>query len=174
MVQTRFIRPVAGLSDANLHAYLRALRWPGSQRELTNAISAFLPPARAPQPRMAILNIDVREEIAAGVGIEYLLSHAAQLRGSILERELLERLVRLGLCSPAKRDALQGWPATSLRVMPHELWRSRVCRRVNHLKLSFTEHAPLEVKAYLAASHEYHPSPTQTEGATVRLQRSTR
>ena len=165
---------VAGLSDANLHAYLRALRWPGSQRELTNAISAFLPPARAPQPRMAILNIDVREEIAAGVGIEYLLSHAAQLRGSILERELLERLVRLGLCSPAKRDALQGWPATSLRVMPHELWRSRVCRRVNHLKLSFTEHAPLEVKAYLAASHEYHPSHDRTDGATIRLQRSTR
>ncbi|HEU4586891.1 MAG TPA: hypothetical protein VFR95_14145 [Gemmatimonadaceae bacterium] len=165
---------VAGLSDADLHAYLRALRWPGSHRELTAAISAFLPPVRAPQPRMAIVNIDVGEEIGAGVGIEYLLSHAAQLRGSIIEGELLERLVRIGLCSPAKRDALHGWPSLSLRMMPHELWTSRVCRRVNHLKLSFTEHAALEVKAYLAASHEYHSSQRRAEGAAVRLQRSTR
>lgn len=165
---------VAGLSDANLHAYLRALRWPGSLRELTNAISAFLPHAGAPQPRMAIVNIDVGGEIGAGVGIEYLLSHAAQLRGSILERELLERLVRIGLCSSAKRDALYGWPAVSLQMMPHELWMSRVCRRVNHLKLSYAEHTQVEVKAYLAASHEYHQTRDRAERATVRLQRSTR
>ncbi len=165
---------VAGLSDANLHSYLRALRWPGSQHELTNAISAFLPPSRAPQPRMAIVNIDVNEEIGAAVGIEYLLSHAAQLRGRILEAELLERLVRIGLCSPGKRDALYDWPSMSLRIMPHELWTSRVCRRVNHLKLSFTEHAQLEVKAYLAASHEHHASQGRAEGAAIRLQYSTR
>jgi hypothetical protein len=164
---------VAGLSDANLHAYLRALRWPGSQRELADAISAFLPPARAPQPRLAIVNIDVSEEVGAGVGMEYLLSHAAQLRGSILEGELLERLVRIGLCSPAKCDALCGWPSMSLRTMPHELWPSRVCRRVNHLKLSYGAHAPLEVKAYLAASHEYRPAHDRTDGAAIRLQRST-
>ncbi len=165
---------VAGISDADLPAYLRALRWPGSRRELANAISAFLPPAHAPQPRMAIVNIDVSREIDTGLGVEYLLSHAAQLRGSILERALLERLVGIGLCSAAKRDAMYGWPALSLRTMPHELWRSRVCRRVNHLKLAFVEHGPLEVKSYLAASHEYHRARHHPERATVRLQHSTR
>ena len=165
---------VAGLSDSELPAYLRALRWPGSHRELTHAIAAFLPSARAPRPRMAIANLDVGPEIGAGVGIEYLLSHAAQLRGSILEREVLDQLVRSGFCAAAKRDALHAWPGTSLQVMPHEIWRSRVCRRVNHLKLSFTDAASLEVKAYLAVSHEYHPARQVAERAAVRLQHSTR
>jgi hypothetical protein len=165
---------VAGLSDADLPAFLRALRWPGSLKDLTHAISAFLPFARAPRPRMAIVNLDVGAEMASGVGIEYLLSHASQLRGSILERELLDHLVRIGLCSAAKRDALHAWPGTSLQEMPHELWRSRVYRRVNHLKLSFAKAGSLEVKAYLAASHEFHPTRHPAEHATVRLQHSTR
>lgn len=165
---------VAGLSDAELPAYLRALRWPGSHRDLIEAISVFRPPVPVPLPRMAIVNLDVDREIRAGVGIEYLLSHASQLRGSVLERELLDHLVRCGFCSPAKSDALLAWPVTSLEVMPHEIWRSRACRRVNHLKLSLAEAASPEVKAYLAASHEYHPARLFAERATVRLQHSTR
>lgn len=165
---------VAGLSDAELPAYLRALRWPGSHRDLGEAVSEFRPPTPVPLPRMAIVNIDVDREIGAGVGIEYLLSHATQLRGSILERELIEHLVRGGFCSPAKSDALFAWPATSLQAMPHEVWRSRACRRVNHLKLSLTDAGSPEVKAYLAASHEYHPTRHFAERATVRLQHSTR
>ena len=165
---------VAGLSDAELPAYLRALRWPGSHRQLTDAISVFLPRTRVPLPRMAIVNVDVDREIGAGVGLEYLLSHASQLRGSILERDLLDHLVRSGICTAAKSDALLAWPATSLQVMPHELWRSRACRRVNHLKLSFADARSLEVKAYLAASHEYHPARRPAERASVRLQHSTR
>lgn len=165
---------VAGLSDAELPAYLRSLRWPGSHRYLADAIAAFRPAAPVPLPRMAIVNLDVDREIGAGVGVEYLLSHASQLRGSILERELLDHLVRGGVCSAAKSDALLAWPATSLHVLPHELWRSRACRRVNHLKLSLTERGSPEVKAYLAASHEYHPTRHPAERATVRLQHSTR
>ncbi|HET7552762.1 MAG TPA: hypothetical protein VFK04_15825 [Gemmatimonadaceae bacterium] len=165
---------VAGLSDAELPAYLRALRWPGSHRDLTGAIAAFRPPTPVPLPRMGIVNLDVDDELGAGVGIEYVLSHAAQLRGSILEREILDHLVRVGFCSAAKSDALLAWPATSLQVMPHELWRSRACRRVNHLKLSLTDAGSVEVKAYLAASHEYHPARHPAERATVRLQHSTR
>lgn len=165
---------VAGLSDAELPSYLRALRWPGSHHDLTEAIAAFRPPTPVPLPRMAIVNLDVDREVGPGVGIEYLLSHASQLRGSILERELLDHLVRGGFCSPAKSDALLAWPATSLHVMPHEIWRSRVCRRVNHLKLSLTESGSPEVKAYLAASHEYQPARQFAERATVRLQHSTR
>jgi len=163
---------VAGLTDADLPAYLRALRWPGSQRELARAISDFLPPTRA--PRLAVVNLDVGGEIGARVGLEYVLSAASQLRGRILERELLEHLVKSGHSSAAKCDALRAWPATSLLAMRHELWRSRVCRRVNHLKLSFAEPGALEVKAYLAASHEYHPARQVSEHATVRLQHSTR
>lgn len=165
---------VAGLGDAELPSYLRALRWPGSHRELLWAMSALLPRVTAPRPRMAIINLDIGPELEAGVGVEYILSHAAQLRGNILEREFLDHLVRSDFCSDAKCDALLGWPAMSLGMMPHELWRSRVSRRVNHMKLSYSDDAPPEVKAYLAANHEFHRVRLPAERAHVRLQPSTR
>lgn len=165
---------VAGLSDADLPSYLRALRWPGSQLQLTDAMAAFLPAVNAPRARMAIVNLDVDREIGRSIGVEYVLSHASQLRGGILERELLDDLVRRDLCSATKSDALLGWPATSVEMLPHELWRSRACRRVNHLKLSLGETGAPEVKAYLAVSHEYQRSRRPAERATVRLQHSTR
>jgi len=165
---------VAGLSERELPAYLRALRWPGSQRDLANAIAAFLPRSPAPQPRLAIVNLDVHQGIGAAVGLEYILSHAAQSRGRLLERALLERLVRLGACSAATAEALRGWPMISHDIMPHELWRSRVCRRVNHLKLCIAERAPIEVKAYLSLSHEYRPARHDVTRPAVRLQHSTR
>lgn len=165
---------VAGLGDAELPAYLRALRWPGSHRELTSAVSAFLPSSRVARPRMAIANLDVGQSFGTGVGLEYVLSHASQLRGYILEREFIEHLVRSGLCSASKGDALTAWLGRSFMVMPHELWRSRVVRRVNHIKLAFAGDRPLEAKAYLSASHEYHPAREAADRATVRLQHSTR
>ncbi len=165
---------IAGLSESELPAYLRALRWPGSLRDLSDAISAFLPPQPASRPRMGIVNIDVHDEVGAGIGLEYLLSHAAQLRGRVLERTLLDHLVRRGACSAAKADALRSWPMVWYETMPHELWRSRVCRRVNHLKLSVGRGTPAEVKAYLALSHEYRPARHAVAPPTVRLQHSTR
>jgi hypothetical protein len=165
---------IAGLSEMELPAYLRALRWPGSQRDLANAIAAFLPRPPASQPRLAIVNLDVHERIGSGVGLEYILSHAAQLRGRILERALLDRLVRLGACSAAAAEALRAWPMVSHDTMAHELWRSRVCRRVNHLKLCVADRAPIEVKAYLSLSHEYRPTSRAVLRPAVRLQHSTR
>jgi hypothetical protein len=165
---------IAGLGDADLPSYLRALRWPGSHRDLLRAMSAFLPRMNVPCPRMAIVNLDVGHELGAGVGIEYVLSHAAQLRGSIMEREFLDHMVRSSYCSAAKCDALLGWPATSLQMLPHELWQSRVSRRVNHVKLSYGAGALPEVKAYLSANHEFHPARLPSERASVRLQPSTR
>lgn len=165
---------IAGLGDADLPGYLRALRWPGSYRDLLRAIAAFLPPVHVPRPRMAIINLDVVQELDTRVGIEYVLSHAAQLRGSILEKEFLDHLVRSGSCTAAKCDALLGWPATSLQSMPHELWRSRASRRVNHLKLAYADGELPEVKAYLSASHEFRPARLPSERASIRLQPSTR
>ena len=165
---------VAGLGDADLPSYLRALRWPGSYRDLHSAMAAFLSPSRAARPRMTIVNLDVGAELGADAGIEYILSHAAQQRGNILEREFLDHMVRSGYCSAAKCDALLGWPATSLQMLPHELWRSRVSRRVNHLKLSYGDGALPEVKAYLSANHEFHPARLPSERASGRLQASTR
>jgi hypothetical protein len=123
---------------------------------------------------MAIINLDVGQELGTGVGIEYVLSHAAQLRGSILEKEFLDHLVRSGWCTAAKRDALLGWPATSLQSLPHELWRSRTSRRVNHLKLAYADGGLPEVKAYISANHEFQPARHPSERASIRLQPSTR
>lgn len=164
---------VAGLGDADLMAYLRAVRWPGSHRRLTSAIGLLTPPPRAPQPRMAIVNLDVGPVLGTGVGIEYVLSHAAQLHGGLLETAFLEKLVERGLSSAAKRDALLDWPSASLQTMRHELWRSRASRRVNHVKLVCAGDGMPEVKAYLSASHTFHPAHS-SERASNRMRHSTR
>ena len=165
---------VAGLGDADLPSYLRAVRWPGSYRQLAGAMEALLPPPRVPRPRTAIVNLDVASEMSASVGVEYLLSHAPQRHGEILETAFLQRLVERGFASSAKRDALLSWPATSLQTMQHELWRSRLSRRVNHVKLAYSDHAAPEVKGYLAASYDFHPARTPGEHAPIRMHRSTR
>jgi hypothetical protein len=165
---------VAGLGDADMMAYLRAVRWPGSHRGLASAMEGVILPARAPRPRMAIVNLDVGQVLGSGVGIELLLSHAAQLHGGVLETAFLNHLVERRFCSAPKCDALLGWPATSLQTMPHELWRSRVSRRVNHVKLSLADDGVLEVKAYLSASHTFQPARSPSHGASIRMQHSTR
>lgn len=165
---------VAGLGDADLPAYLRALRWPGSHRQLATAIGATLPPPRAPRPRMAIVNLDIDTEISSNIGIEYLLNNAAQFHGGILETEFLDHLVESGLASSAKCDALLTWPTTSLETMRHELWRSRVARRVNHVKLACTGDEMPEVKGYLSMSHDFRPALSPSERATIRMHPSTR
>jgi hypothetical protein len=165
---------VAGLGDADMLAYLRALRWPGSYRRLAAAIEAILPPVRAPRPRMAIVNLDVDVDLSSDVGIEYLLSHAAQLHGGVLETAFLDQLVERGLSSSAKCDALLTWPATSLETMRHELWRSRVSRRVNHVKLAYRDNEMPEMKGYLSASHDFRPAQSPSERASIRMQPSTR
>jgi hypothetical protein len=66
---------------------------------------------------------------------------------------MLERLVRLGACTPAKRDAVLSWPGFApcgfdtrgpLRI------RSLLGKRLSHLKLACHPERPLEAKAYLA------------------------
>ena len=165
---------VAGLGDADLPSYLRGLRWPGSYRQLADAMGALLPPPRIPRPRVAIVNLDVASEMSASVGVEYLLSPAAQRHGGILETAFLERLVERGFASSAKVDALLAWPTTSLLTMPHELWRSRLSRRVNHVKLAYSDHTAPEVKGYLAASYDFHPARSSGERVPIRMHPSTR
>jgi hypothetical protein len=123
---------------------------------------------------MAVVNLDVDRHLLPIVSIEYLLRRASQLRGEITEAAFLDGLVEGGFCSPAKRDALLTWPGLSMHTMRHELWRSRVTRRVNHVKLSYSDGEPPEVKAYLSASHEFHPARGYSTLAPIGMQRSTR
>jgi hypothetical protein len=99
-----------------------------------------------------MIHVDAGEGAPPRLGVELTLARPCQRRGEIAERGFLDRLAELGLCTPARRDALPRWPGAEVRTLPHELWPSRVERRVNCVKLVFEPGRPLHAKAYLLAT----------------------
>lgn len=149
---------VVGLPEPALPAYLHGVGWPGD----TGALETHLRELAAPGGRRlhggpGMLHLDVRADgVQPRIGLEYVLERGCQIRGTLLETEFLDNLVHLGLCTPAKRDALPAWPGYSFEELPHELWPSLVKRRVNHVKVVYEEGRPPKAKAYLCAFSEFY------------------
>ena len=99
------------------------------------------------------------------VGVELTLGRREQLRGTIAEAAFLDRLVGLDLCTAEKRRALDAWPGHTVGVLPHELWRSVLARRVNCVKLVHVPGEAPRVKGYLLARWSPVPlEPARVEG----------
>jgi hypothetical protein len=139
---------IMGLPPAELPRYLRAVGWSGSLGALADVT--------APLGDAAIVHLDLGERVLPTIGLEYVFARPSQVRGRIVETALLDALVERGLCDPAKRAGLERWPGVSLARLPHELWRSLVLRRLNHVKVVYEEGRPLEAKAYLCVNHEFY------------------
>jgi hypothetical protein len=105
--------------------------------------------------RPNVLNLDVGQQVLPGAGLELTLERPPQLRGDIRERSLLDALVRVGLSSQSRIEALAHWPGHSRTVMSHEIWPSWLVRRLNHVKLRVEEHRVTEAKAYLTFAHRF-------------------
>lgn len=119
---------------------------------------------------MLHLDISGRGEFLPRIGIERPFARRCQCHGLIgaEERRLLDQLTARNLCTPSKRDAVGAWPGRSVCLMPHELWWSRVDRRVNHVKLVAERGAGIEVKAYLFMSYLCHSRPGRpADGAAL-------
>jgi hypothetical protein len=140
---------LSGVGTAGLPAALEAAGWPGPAGEVEEVLAAL--GGEAPPP-VGMIHVDAREGAPPRLGVELTLARPCQRRGEIAERWFLDRLAELGLCTPARREALPRWPGTELRTLPHELWPSRVERRVNCVKLVFEPGRPLHAKAYLLAT----------------------
>jgi hypothetical protein len=145
-----------GLEPDHVLPYLRTVRWPGDEREVAGAIRLLVADRDASMPRPSILvQMDIGREVEPRLGIELAFARRPQLRGAIAESSLLNRLVTLGLCTPAKREALASWPAYEIRTLRHELWPSLVVRRVNHVKIVLDRERPMSAKSYLCIHHAF-------------------
>ena len=146
---------VAGLRNADLAVYLRALRWPGDA-EAVAADHAALSARLDPSPEtISLLHLDVSAGVGARVGVEYLLSRSEQRHGQIRETSFLDALVERG-GDPARRAALEHWPGQNVCTLPHEIWPSLVRRRVNHVKVVHEPRGAQLIKVYFSLSHAFH------------------
>ena len=146
---------LSNIASADLPDYLRAIAWPGDtdrlRRDLSEVAAAR---AGAARPDVGMVHVDVGPiGIGPRLGLEYYFERFVQFSNRLDEHRFLDWLVRRGCCEQAKRDGLDTWPGSSLETLPHELWVSRLVRRVNHVKLVWQQGQPLSAKAYLFAAH---------------------
>ena len=99
------------------------------------------------------LSFDIASEILPRIGIES--SFARRPERERRWRELFDRLVKRGLCSPEKREAALGWPGhdsfwTAPKSWPEEAGVRTVCvRTLSHVKVVCAPGRELEAKVYL-------------------------
>ena len=142
---------VTGLKG-ELVPYLRAIPWPGDADALNASVLA--PIAEASGRRPSILHLDLDPAIAPRIGLEYAFSLSGQPQGRVRETALLDHVVARGWCAASTRDALRAWPGRTVELLPHEIWHSRLMRRLSHLKLTWARGEAVELKAYLCFFHE--------------------
>jgi hypothetical protein len=144
---------VADMPMSRIVDYLTGVGWDGPSDVLRNVVadvSRFVD--------KIMVAFDVGDTIFPRIGLEcYLLERNP--RKESRWNLLLGHLVELGLCAPAKRDALLAWygghfhgpvqPAAGPRC------QSVLVRHVSHVKLLFQPGQPLEAKAYLDLSQHW-------------------
>ena len=147
---------LSGVADDELPRYLRAIGWSAADGELATLASVLGDMRRAAGRGVAILHLDVGETVLPRIGAEYMFERRAQLDGQVLETAFLDHLIERGLCTPAKRDALLAWPGYSYESFRHELWRSLLVRRLNHVKVVYEPGRALEAKGYVCLFYGFH------------------
>ncbi|HEX8391304.1 MAG TPA: hypothetical protein VF665_03015 [Longimicrobium sp.] len=157
---------VTDVAARDLADYLRAAGWPGPYGRLVRLLDemdgvrdgAF---ARDP----ALVHLDLG---AGGVqprlGLEYVFGRREQARGTLPDAAFLRHLAGAGLCTEDEAAALAAFPGCDTRQLPHELWRSLVLRRVNHVKLVLDGDGEPEAKGYLVLHHRFWNRPVAPTG----------
>lgn len=133
---------------ADACAFLRRAGWAGPQADATEALVPGIP--RTLWPAIGMMHVDVADgALLPRCGVEMTFARRPQLRGRIDEEAFVAALVDAGLCAPDKAAAMLAWPGAEQHVLPHELWRSWLVRRVNCVKLVHRAGAAPQAKAYL-------------------------
>jgi hypothetical protein len=148
--------------------YLAKVGWPGSEAEVLGVLE---PIARLVD--YVCLDIDVGETVHRKIGLECYFDGLKQPRTEPRWGLLLDSLVRDGLCTADKRDALLAYPGyvdenAEGISWPRALRRasqlfggrslSTFIRSLHHLKVVYQPGEGLEAKAYLAVIHHWHTS----------------
>jgi hypothetical protein len=146
--------------------YLARVGWPGSEAEVLGILE---PMARLVD--RVCLDIDVGETVHRKIGLECYFGGNKQPRTEPRWGVFLDTLVRDGLCTVDKRDALLAYPGyvdenaegipwpRALRRASHLLGGrslSTFIRSLHHVKVVYRPGEGLEAKAYLAVIHHWH------------------
>ncbi|MDB4950793.1 MAG: hypothetical protein JWM27_3442 [Gemmatimonadetes bacterium] len=137
---------VAGTGDAQIPGYLAEVGWPGAADGLGETLAAAA--GAGVHTGAASLQVDVADRVLPRIGLEYPFDREAQVRGRFAERRFLDRMVEMGLCDPAKRDALLALPGETTERRESVGLEVGHARQVHHVKLVVDPGGVVEAKAY--------------------------
>ena len=155
------LRSVEGIVE-----YLTGVGWPCSEAEVLGVLEPI-----ASLVDYVCLDIDVGETVHRKIGLECYFDGIKQPRTEPRWGVFLDSLVRDGLCTADKRDALLSYPGyvdenaegipwpRALRRASHLLGGrslSTFIRSLHHVKIVYQPGEGLEAKAYLAVNHHWH------------------
>jgi hypothetical protein len=155
--------------------YLEAIGWDGG----LDACATLVAEMRSLADGLTLC-LDVADEVAPRLGMECHLSHQPPVEPRW--KTLLDELVARGWCTPAKRDAILGWPG---RVTPADgmgVWPARLVhaelrvpgdhftnleKLITHVKVTREPTGAVEAKAYFGFLHAWLRPELETD-ASVR------
>ena len=142
---------VFDIRPEDIPAFLTRVGWKGELEAVRRHLEAF-----APHADFVGLHLDVGEKLFPQIGIEPGFRAGPWARQPHLEprwHRQFEKLVDLGLCTPAKRDALLSWSGYQHCPEDGQEEKSVLLRGLSHLKINLRAGAPPLAKAYFGIAH---------------------
>lgn len=162
---------VGGIPPQQFSDYLMQIGW----CESTETISTLVSNLYGLVDEIRFLSFDIGDVIYPRVGLEFFLKK--QPEHEPRWELFLDRLIEMGLCTPAKKNALLAWSGISQKADNPELWPQNLSRgdrllssrassvfwrTINHIKIVYQTDSPLEAKGYLTFSHQWIDARTLT------------
>ncbi|WP_226994376.1 hypothetical protein [Myxococcus hansupus] len=132
-------------------AYLERIGWKGPLDEVRQHLAAL-----APHADFMGLHLDVGEQLYPQLGLEPGFVAGPWARQPHLEprwHRQFEQLVGLGLCTPAKREALLRWVGHQRAPAGSRDEDLVLLRGLSHMKVVLRAGAPAQAKAYFGIAH---------------------
>lgn len=163
---SKAVRLVAkGIPPQQLPDYLEQVGW----KDSADKLPTLLPDLSNFVDSIA-LAFDVGNHIYSRIGLECFFEKQPFDDELVWQTFLDDYLVKEGLCTPAKRNALLAWPGFTQKADQPELWPNSLnqldcllnakassvfCRTLNHIKIVYQPSRSLSAKAYPFFKHLY-------------------
>lgn len=153
--------------------YLKQVGWSGCDADLHRLLEL------ARSVDYTWLDLDVGETVHPKIGLECYFERHRQPSREPRWAAFLDTLVQHGLCTAVQRDALLAYPGYTDENAPNVPWPialrrasrlldgrsvSTFVRTLHHVKIVSRPGEPIEAKAYLAATHHWHPTSGHPSG----------
>lgn len=157
---------VADITPEQVVPYLEDLGWPGCY----DTVHTFLHEMNPLLDRIAFQLDVINGEFSPKIGFECYLNEYNP-RKEARWHLLLEHLVKMGQCTPDKREALLMWYGGQYNVLPQEqagnfvagpYTRTVLVRCINHIKVVIHPDSSYETKAYLCINKSWLPPAKST------------